>query len=195
VPEKTSGVVASEVFLGYLDCNRPSTSRNGAPRTTPRYHSYISGRTMRLTSPSSSSRVLVSCCPAGPLETRLWHYGVRSSAEWDTYTLEALQKRWRAAGFCVKALSDADFPPVHAASYVLKLGGLNDSRWTVSQRLGLTSASMVPAALLERTAHSPSRAMLSGFSRTLYPRPLTPLPLGPPVPPAGFLPDARRNGQ
>jgi len=48
----------------------------------------------------------------------------------------------------VEALSDADFPAVHAASYVLELAGFDDSRWTVSQRLGLTSASMVPAALL-----------------------------------------------
>jgi SAM-dependent methyltransferase len=86
--------------------------------------------------------------PLDPLETRLWHYGARSSAGWETYTWEALQERWRAAGFSVEALSDADFPPVHAASYVLELAGFNDSRWTVSQRLGLTSASLVPAALL-----------------------------------------------
>ena len=48
----------------------------------------------------------------------------------------------------MEALSDTDFPSVHAASYVLELAGFNDSRWTVSQRLGLTSASLVPAALL-----------------------------------------------
>jgi SAM-dependent methyltransferase len=29
--------------------------------------------------------------PLDPLETQLWHYGARSSAEWETYTLEALQ--------------------------------------------------------------------------------------------------------
>ena len=86
--------------------------------------------------------------PLTSLETRFWHYGARSSAEWETYTPETLRERWRAAGFSVEALSDADFPPVHAASYVLELAGFNDSRWTVSQRLGLTSASMVPAALL-----------------------------------------------
>jgi SAM-dependent methyltransferase len=86
--------------------------------------------------------------PLDPLETRLWQYGARSSGGWETYTWEALQERWRAAGFSVEALSDADFPPVHVASYVLELAGFNDSRWTVSQRLGLTSASLVPAALL-----------------------------------------------
>ena len=59
--------------------------------------------------------------PLDPLETRLWHYGARSSAGWETYTWGALQERWRAAGFSVKALSGTDFPPVHAASYVLEL--------------------------------------------------------------------------
>jgi hypothetical protein len=41
-----------------------------------------------------------------------------------------------------------DIPPIHAASYILELAGFNDSRETVSQRLDLTSTSMVPAALL-----------------------------------------------
>jgi len=86
--------------------------------------------------------------PLTSLETRFWHYGARSSAGWEAYTLEALQERWRPAGFSVEALPNAGFPPVYAASYVLELAGFNDSRWTVSQRLGLTSASMVPAALL-----------------------------------------------
>jgi SAM-dependent methyltransferase len=86
--------------------------------------------------------------PLDPLETRLWHYGARSSARWETYTSEALQERWRAVGFSVEVLYDADFPPIHAASYILELAGFNDSRETVSQRLGLTSTSMVPAALL-----------------------------------------------
>ena len=42
-------------------CNRPSTSSNGASRSTPRYRLYTSGHTMRLTSPSSSSRVMNTC--------------------------------------------------------------------------------------------------------------------------------------
>jgi SAM-dependent methyltransferase len=86
--------------------------------------------------------------PFDPLETQLWQYGARSSAEWETYTLEALRERWRTAGFSVEALSDAGFPPVHAASYILELSGFNDSRERVSRQLGLTSASMVPTALL-----------------------------------------------
>ncbi|MFQ6013943.1 MAG: class I SAM-dependent methyltransferase [Anaerolineae bacterium] len=86
--------------------------------------------------------------PLDTIEARLWHYGLQNNVKWDRYTFDALQERWQSAGLYLEGLIDAQFPPVHAASYVLDLSGFSHSRTTVSRRLRLTSATMIPTALL-----------------------------------------------